>query len=495
MPTNNTIKFLWNHLPVEINFSAPDAPRPSTTVLNWLRQQYTGKGTKEGCAEGDCGACTIVAAWPDETGKMCYHAVNSCLIFLPWLHAKHLITVEGLAEGEVLHPVQEALLTRHGTQCGFCTPGIVMSLFALHRSGLQPDERNITEAMSGNLCRCTGYEPIKESAQKVMTMNADDHFTRNEQSVMALLIEWRTHTPHLDHPSQQYFRPTSTGEAAVLQQQHPDASRFCGGTDIALQQTKKFIIPTLLIDLSGIDELRQFSETDSHWSVGAAIPLEELHRLHRGTIPMFDDLLHVFASKQIRELATLGGNLGTASPIGDTWPVLMALGASVVLTGTLGNREIPINEFLTGYRTTQLKNDEVIASIIIPKPNINRHFRYLKLSKRRQMDIATVSLALAVAVDSQEKVTDCIVAMGGMADRPKRATAVEKYLPGQPLTPERIEKASKLLADDFSPISDARASSAGRMVLAQNGLKKGLNDIVKNNLTGILTRPNNHHHE
>lgn len=486
MSIPNTIKFIWNHQPVEIDFSAPGAPRPSTTVLNWLRQQYTGKGTKEGCAEGDCGACTVVAAWPDDAGKMRYHAVNSCLIFLPWLHAKHLITVEGLAEGAVLHPVQKALVARHGTQCGFCTPGIVMSLFALHRSGLQPNERNITEAMSGNLCRCTGYEPIKESAVKVMTLNTEDHFTQKEPQVVVRLNEWSTERSHLDHPDQKYFRPSTCREATLLQRQHPDAVSFCGGTDTALQQTKKFIVHPVLLDLSGIEELRQYNENDDYWSIGAAIPLEELHRLCGETIPMFDHLLHVFASKQIRELATLGGNLGTASPIGDTWPVLMALGASVELSGADGNREIPVGDFLTGYRKTQLSTDEVIVSVKIPKPNPNWQFSFLKLSKRRQMDIATVSLALAVAVDYQGHVTDCIIALGGMADRPSRATTAERFLIGGPLNPDRIEKASKLMTDDFNPISDARASSAGRVVLAQNGLKKCL--------TKIVPLPNNPHH-
>lgn len=478
MPANSTIRFLWNHQPIEIDFNKPGAPRPSTTVLNWLRHQYTGKGTKEGCAEGDCGACTVVAATPDQSGVMHYRAVNSCLIFLPWLHGRHLITVEGLASNGNLHPVQQAIIDLHGTQCGFCTPGILMSLFALFKSGPEATREKAIEAMSGNLCRCTGYEPILEAAFKVMNAGTPDQFSERESMVAEILKGFGNTELVINHPEQKYMRPAALSDAIAGKQANPQAMLFCGGTDTALNQTKKFIIPTELLDISRLPELTLFAEEQTHWTLGAALPLEDIHRLHKGAIPLFDDLLHVFASKQIRELATLGGNLGTASPIGDTWPVLMALEASVNIMGMAGSRELAIGELLSGYRTTRLAADEIIVSVKIPKPAANRRFRFLKLSKRRQMDISTASVAIALETGPDGRINEVIIALGGMADQPKRAVSSEKILKGHIPDESRIEKACLALANDFSPIDDARASASGRMILAQNGLKKGLSEIV-----------------
>ncbi|PKP16728.1 MAG: xanthine dehydrogenase small subunit, partial [Bacteroidetes bacterium HGW-Bacteroidetes-22] len=458
MNQSQTIFFYWNQQHVELDFSRPEAPRPSTTVLNWLRSQHQGKGTKEGCAEGDCGACTVVAAWPDENSVMRYHAVNSCLIFLPWLHGKQLITVEGLADNGHLHPVQQAVVDFNGTQCGFCTPGIVMSLFAIYKNGASAGREDVVLAMSGNLCRCTGYEPILEAAMSITGLPGHDHLSDTEAEIAAKLKEMPEAPVRINHQEQLYMKPASLSEAISLRQAHPQAVVFCGGTDVALAQTKKFIEYHELIDLTGLKELTSFTEDESGWTIGAALPLEAIHRRHDGRIPMFDALFRVFASKQIRETATLGGNLGTASPIGDTWPVLMALEAIVVVSGPGGQRTIDIGNLITGYRRTAILPDEIILEIKIPKPKPERNFKFLKLSKRRQMDIATVSVAVSFTIDSKGIVHDPILAFGGMSDRPERATLAEQVLHGHLFDEERIDKACRTLNDNFRPISDARSS-------------------------------------
>lgn len=478
MNQSQAIYFYWNQQLIVIDFSKPDAPRPSTTVLNWLRSQQHGKGTKEGCAEGDCGACTVVAAWPDEKGIMKYHAVNSCLIFLPWLHGKHLITVEGLSDKGNLHPVQQAILDLNGTQCGFCTPGIIMSLFALYKKGTSNNREEAVLAMSGNLCRCTGYEPILNAAMSIEGFNTHDHLAETEAEIIGKLEELPEAPVFINHPEQLYLKPANLSEAINLKKEYPQAVVFSGGTDVALAQTKKFILYPELIDLSGLKELTTFAEDISSWKLGAALPLEEIAKRHNGQIPMFDTFLKVFASKQIRETATLGGNIGTASPIGDTWPVLIALGASVVLSGSIGERTIDIEDLISGYRKIAILPDEIILEIVIPKPAAERNFKFIKLSKRRQMDISTVSVAVSFTIDNKGITQDSVLAFGGMSDHPKRAINAERELNGYFLSESRIAKVCRVLHDDFRPISDARASTEGRMILAQNGLKKCLNHIL-----------------
>lgn len=485
MSNQNAIEFIWNHKPFTIDFESPDAPRPSTTVLQWLRGQIKGKGTKEGCGEGDCGACTVVAAWPDQQGKMGYHAVNSCLIFLPWLHGKHLITIEGLQNEGKLHYVQQAVMNLHGTQCGFCTPGIVMSLFALEKSGLKPTQKTIVEAMSGNLCRCTGYDPINTAANQVLTTPEPDLFTNREQETLALLRALDRCPERLASSLQTWFAPRSAEHAAALLEQNPGARLLNGGTDLAIGQTKHFDIAEVIVSLDETNELKSWEETDTCWKIGSAITIESIREQWNQPIPMFEDLCHRFASKQIREKATLGGNLGTASPVGDFWPVLIALKATVTLANPTSRRELPVEDLVVGYRATSLAANELIVSVNIPKPEPGWRFGFSKISKRRQTDISTVSLAVALQTNTQQGVSQCIIVAGGMADRPKRASLAEQALLTKTLSRAVIHDTCQKLTSQFTPLTDARASAEGRSLMAFNAL----NEIL---LTLSENKPNNH---
>ena len=467
----HTLRFLHNGKPVTIRFNEGCRFKPSTTVLNYLRSFPDLKGTKEGCAEGDCGACTVVVAF-QSGDKLIYKAFNSCLLFLPWLNGKHLITVEALSNNGELHPVQQLLIDHYGSQCGFCTPGIVMSLFALFKSGNQPDTNYAKTALSGNLCRCTGYQPILDVALKAMSLDGKDHFSSKEKDVIHFLNAVQIQSQTFTNKDQLYYRPDNLPTALELCEQHADAYMVNGGSDLALQQSKKFIHFPVVIDLSAIAELNEFREEEQAYIIGSGLNFEEvLHKLE-GRLPVIEELLGVFASKQIRNLATFGGNIGSASPIGDTLPVLFALKASLGLVSASGVRIIPVETFIKGYRKTDLKRGELILNIVIPKPDEHSIVRFYKVSKRKDVDISTVSLAARLKRNSDNEVAEIILAYGGMAEVVKRATLAEGYLLGKRLTEEIIHEACKLIDSGFEPISDARSGNEARKIMAKNLLVK-----------------------
>ncbi len=481
---NSTVRFLLNNTPFEVDLSNHADFQPTTTILNFLRSRHGYKGVKEGCAEGDCGACTVVVAVPDGHKKLKYRAINSCLVFLPWLHGKQLITVESLARGQNLHPVQQLLVDHYGSQCGFCTPGIVMSLFELFKSRQEPTRDNAIRALSGNLCRCTGYQPILEVAIKTLESNHEDHFSENEKMVLDSLLSIQNQSLSIKSGKQTYLKPSGLKEALQLRFSRPDAVIASGATDIAVRQSKKFEFLPEILDISGIDELKFFTEDDDGWTIGSGMPIEDLWQLSVDKIPMFDEVFRVFASHQIRNLATLGGNIASASPIGDTLPVLMALNAAVELENIKGRRTLPVEQFITAYRQTAMLLDEIIRSVYIPKPPANSLFRFYKVSKRKELDISTVSLAAMLDLSKENKINKVILTYGGMADRPARALKTEKWLSGKLWTPEIVKEASLLLASDFSPISDARSGKEARNIFARNLLMKlfvETNEIAVNN--------------
>jgi xanthine dehydrogenase small subunit len=442
------------------------------TVLDYLRNLPQHKGVKEGCAEGDCGACTVVLGELSGDGLR-YRAVDSCLIFLPMLHGKHLITVENLkSPGGDLHPVQQAMIDAYGSQCGFCTPGIVMSLFALYRNSAEPTEPEVRAALAGNLCRCTGYRPIVEAAMRACGSAREKDRPDDGVRTVALLKEIRAGSVVLTTDRQTYYRPAEVPEALEVKRLHPDAIVTNGATDVALRVTKKHELLPMILDLSGMDALRGWSEENGNVRVAAGVSMEDFAEICRERFPAIAGMLGVFGSLQIRNLATIGGNIGTASPVGDLMPVLIAHGATIILQSTRGERHVPASRFVTGYRHTVATGDELITAVVLPPVHPGTILRSYKVSRRRDLDIATVSGGFRLELESGNRIRDVILAYGGMADRVRRAEKAEAFLRGKTWDRPTVEEAMSVIDSDFVPISDVRGSAAMRRIAARNLLLK-----------------------
>ncbi|MGD9020232.1 MAG: xanthine dehydrogenase small subunit [Lysobacterales bacterium] len=456
-----------------VELSAVD---PTRTVLQFLREDLHRTGTKEGCAEGDCGACTVALIELDETGRnLRTRAVNACILFLPSIDGKELVTVESLlGEGGDLHPVQQALVDVHGSQCGFCTPGFVVSLFALYKNNPSPTRKDIDEALSGNLCRCTGYAPIVEAAEAMYRYPTpgDDWLRRAAYGNDAARIErlqgiQREDTLVTGLDDRRFYAPRSLGELIALKRQYPEATLIAGGTDVGLWVTKQYRRPEVLILTSRVPELLRTRISDGLVEIGAAVTLRDAVPLITEHYPQLGQLFARFASPPIRNVATLGGNIANGSPIGDSMPPLMALGARVVLQGPSGQRELPLEDFYLDYMVTALTDDEVLASIKIPLPADAGTIRCYKVSKRFDQDISALCLAFYLELEDGVVVSARIGA-GGMAAIPKRARRCEAAITGQPWDEAAVEAGMRALAKDFTPIDDFRASAEYRMRCAQN---------------------------
>jgi xanthine dehydrogenase small subunit len=473
--SNDLIRFLFRDKQVEIDLKKEQIS-PTTTVLRYLRETGCSTGTKEGCAEGDCGACSVVIASPDGKGKLHYKAVDSCLMFLPMIDGKQLITVEDLESEGQLHPVQQSMADCNGTQCGYCTPGFVMSLLALSKDEKQPQRADIEDALTGNLCRCTGYRPILEAASRCTASTAPDKFTEKEnETCRQLSASASLKTLSIDVNGQQYFRPAELQGALSLLTTVSGLIPFSGATDLALRVTKKHERLTPLLDLSAISELQQLTIGDNSILIGSGVTLESLRQKLRTHLPALTDMLDVFGSRQIRTLATIGGNLGSASPIGDLLPVLMAYGAEILLQSEKGAREVTMTDFITGYRKTVRLPDELITGVRIPIPSPESTTRSYKVSKRKDLDISTVSAAIKLTI-IEGLVRDAVIAFGGMAAKTERATLAETHLIGKPWDRIAAEAAADLVRSQFHPISDARSGAEFRSVAAGNLILKFWND-------------------
>jgi len=454
--------------------------RPTTSVLNYLRSFPGHKGVKEGCAEGDCGACTVVLGEHQADGSLRYKSVDSCLLFLPMIHGKQLITVENLKnENGELHPVQQAMVDANGSQCGYCTPGFVMSLFSLYKSKDKPTRDEIDDSLTGNLCRCTGYQPIVKAAAAACVHHGMDRFSKDEARIGAILKTIPSDSLQLQTKEQLYLRPTRLSEALSLIRLYPQAIVVCGATDIALRVTKKHEIFKEVIDLSGIGDLKTVVEKPDALTIGAAVSLTDAMNILKTEFVALYDMLSVFGSQQIRNVATFGGNLGTASPIGDTLPVLLAYNARIILSSSTKRREVPIDEFIVDYRKTVRRQDELITAIVLPKMSNGAIVKSYKVSKRKDLDISTVSGGFRLTLSDDRVVQNVKLVYGGMAKITKRAASVEEFLVGKPWKREIVEEAMRLVDSEFSPISDARAGAEFRSVAARNLLLKFWSETQK----------------
>jgi len=455
---------------------------PTRTVLQLLREDLHRTGTKEGCAEGDCGACTVVLAELDRSGKRIeLRAINSCIQFLPTLDGKELITVESLAgtDGE-LHPVQQALVDSHGSQCGFCSPGFVMSLFSVFKTQSKPTRVQIDDALSGNLCRCTGYRPIVKAAELMYELPANDHdWLRQPASldhadanrVARLQGIKRTKSLQVGSDGRRFFAPVSLDELVGLRQEFPEATLLAGGTDVGLWVTKQNRIPGNMIYTACVPELLNIGISGDFIEVGAAVSVTQASGFIVKYYPDLEDFFARFASPPIRNAATLGGNIINGSPIGDSMPALMVLGTRIVLQGRQGRREILLEDFYLDYMVKDLGPDEVLVSVRIPLPEAHGSLRSYKVSKRFDQDISAVCMALWVQLEG-DVIKTVRVACGGLAATPKRANECEAAMQGQLWTMATVEQGMKALAKDFTPIDDARASAAYRLRCAQNLLRR-----------------------
>ncbi len=442
-----------------------EAVSPTTTVLDYLRENAALTGTKEGCAEGDCGACTIVLAETID-GKTSHNAVNSCLLMVPQLDGKHVITVEGLdRDNDLLDPVQEAMVKTDGTQCGFCTPGIIMSLYALRQSDQPATEGVIHDTLAGNLCRCTGYRPIVEAAREACAAAPDD------QAFEILPVQ-----SEYSAADQSFYAPKTLNEMAEVCAAHPDAKLLGGGTDLGILVSKEREALASVIHTGHVAELLKIDETDTDITFGAAVTYTAALPFIERLYPSFATLITRIGSVQIRNAGTIGGNIGNASPIGDTPPCLIALDATLILFSKAGVRELPIDDFFLDYRKTDLKKGEFIKAIRIPKLSNIQEFRTYKISKRYDQDISAVIGAYRIELDG-ETVSAARIAYGGMAATPKRGTACEAALTGKTWDIETALSLSSVIGEDYQPISDLRASKEYRLQVAGNLFQRLYQDL------------------
>jgi xanthine dehydrogenase small subunit len=464
------IQFLLNQ-----ELRSEHALDPNMTVLEYLREHLGKTGTKEGCASGDCGACSVVVAeLTREDGKdsLRYRSLNSCLTFVSSLHGKQLISVEGLKHQGKLHSVQQALADCHGSQCGFCTPGFVMSLFALQKNSDAPDLHKAQEALAGNLCRCTGYRPILAAADQACCQAQPDQFDAAQwQTIERLKAIAPKDIGELNSGDKRCLVPLTVADLADLYGSHPEARLLAGGTDLALEVTQFHRTLPVMIYVGNVAELKRIEHFDDRIEIGAATPLTDCYDALSAEYPDFGELLHRFASLQIRNQGTLGGNIGNASPIGDSPPLLIALGAQIVLRKGNDTRTLKLEDYFIDYRVTARQESEFIERIIVPKAREHWAFRAYKVSKRLDDDISAVCAAFNLRIENGV-IEQARVAFGGMAAIPKRAHACEAALLDKPFNQATLEKACLALAQDFTPLSDFRASKEYRLLGAQNLLRK-----------------------
>ncbi len=465
------IRFLLNGTPVSLT----DAP-PTHTLLDWLREDRALTGTKEGCNEGDCGACTVMVSDAAD-----HRALNACLLFLPQLHGKSIRTVEGLAAPDgTLHPVQQAMIAHHGSQCGFCTPGVTMALACAHARGRTDHD----DVLAGNLCRCTGYAPIIRAAEAAAATPLPAWLDADQQALSSFIVPEIRPEAAIDAPSVRAtlatgdtpgYRPANSDDLADWYAANPGATLIAGATDVGLWVTKQLRDLGPVAFLAGVGDLRHVETRGKVIGIGACVTIEALRRALTGVHPSFAELLRRFASVQVREAATIGGNIANGSPIGDGPPALIALGTTLHLRQGDEMRSLPLEDFFLDYGRQDRRPGEFIAAVTIPAeaPGL----RCYKLSKRFDQDISAVCGGFNLTL-TDGRIAEARIAFGGMAGVPKRAAAVEAALIGQPWQEATIRAALPAFAEDFTPLSDMRASASYRLTTAGNMLLRYWHDLA-----------------
>ncbi|MBI2726968.1 MAG: xanthine dehydrogenase small subunit [Polaromonas sp.] len=440
---------------------------PERTLLEVLREDLGCTGTKEGCGEGDCGACTVVLGEAEGSGVR-YRAINSCIRLAHSIDGMALWTVEDIAAADgALHPAQEAMVQAHGSQCGFCTPGFVMSLFGMYQNhvckGGQITRGLAQEELSGNLCRCTGYRPILDAAQAMEKLPA----AKLDETTLLKALKQIAPT----RQSGSYDSPRTLKALLEARATHPDAQIVAGCTDVGLWVTKMHMQFERVLDVTQVAELRRIEHYPHHIAIGAAVSLTDAFAALVANRPQLKTFANRFAGLPVRNSGTLGGNVANGSPIGDSMPLLIALGADVVLMSVRGHRELPLEKLYTGYRKNVMAPDEVLAWIKVPKAVPAENLKVYKISKRYDDDISAVCLAINLHIDN-DVVSHASIGAGGVAATPVRAVKTEAALTGQPWTQATVQQAMTVLRAEFTPISDMRASGAYRMQVLGNLLQR-----------------------
>jgi xanthine dehydrogenase small subunit len=466
----NALRFLLNGEPVELA-----EVKPGETLLDFLRLRRSLKGTKEGCAEGDCGACTVLVGRL-AGGSLVYESVNACIRFLGSLDRTHVVTVEHLkgVDGG-LHPVQQAMVDFHGSQCGFCTPGFVMSLYALWMRSPDPSDAGIEKALQGNLCRCTGYEAIMRAARAISSYGkvAKDPLRAERAKVLAAFHTMADgRRVEIGEGKDRFVLPADVDDLAKVLEAEPGATVVAGATDVGLWVTKfmRDIAPVVFI--GHLDGLKTISEADGVISIGAGVTYSEAHAVLAKRIPALGPLIDRIGGEQVRNMGTIGGNIANGSPIGDSPPPLIALGATVTLRKGKKRRTILLEDFFIAYGKQDRKPGEFVEVVHVPVPAKGEKFAAYKITKRRDEDITATLGAFHLRLAKNGTVAAIRVAYGGMAATPKRARAVEAALLGKPWNEATVQAAMAEYARDFAPISDMRASAEYRALAAKNLLMR-----------------------
>ena len=457
------------------------AINPNTTVLEWLRNNQL-VGTKEGCASGDCGACTAVIGeivTNNRSSKVEYKSINTCMALAYGLVGKHLVTVEGLAEEGKLHPSQKAMVLENGSQCGFCTPGFVMSLFALYQNKNSVDLHQINEALSGNLCRCTGYKPIIAAAFSMFNEKSDeplDYYKKNQKNITKILGELNN-PEHISlsykksNKTIKYDAPSTINELSNVLINSTSANIIAAGTDLSLEITQSMKEFSHIVSVNQVIELKEIKDNAKELEIGAAVSYEDAASSLISNWPDLGPFLQRFASLPIKNWATIGGNIANASPIGDMPPVLIALDAKLKLRKGPVSRTINLEDFFITYKKTVIQQGEFIESIIIPKPNENQRLITHKMSKRYEDDISAVCMAINIT-STNNKPESFKIAFGGMSGIPQRSNILENFLLKNWQEDNIAALSYKVLKEEFSPFTDVRATSEYRLQVSANLIKK-----------------------